>query len=147
MQIYRMVYLSDATDELTSKDLSDILEKARRNNARHGLTGVLLFHQSRFFQVLEGDKIRLTACFNRIRRDPRHTTISLMAKGPAEERAFPNWRMGYAKIEELPEQVRSAAFSLYDLVPANSEARGYDKQVRLLVRDFLASYQSLQRAS
>lgn len=141
MTIHRLVYLSDARAGLKTDDLSMILEKARQNNARLGLTGILLFHDGRFFQVLEGEMATVMTCFNKIMQDERHTAVSILTAGPAEMRAFPGWRMGYANMEELPAQARSAAFSIYDLIPPNSEERGDDEAVHGQVRDFLASYE------
>ncbi|WP_165352834.1 BLUF domain-containing protein [Loktanella sp. IMCC34160] len=139
--IHRLVYLSDGKPGLSKADLTAILEKARRNNPSKGLTGLLLYHEGRFFQVLEGDMAQVMACFSKIMMDPRHTSVAILTAGPAEARAFPGWSMGYAEVDELPTMARSAAFSIYDLIPPNSQRRGEDEDVRKQVRSFLASYE------
>lgn len=143
--LHRLVYLSDGKPGLSKADLTSILDTARRNNPSKGLTGLLLFHEGRFFQVLEGDMAHVMACFSKIMLDPRHTSVSILTAGPAQSRAFPGWSMGYAEVDELPGPARSAAFSIYDLIPPNSQRRGEDEDVRKQVRSFLASYEQFNR--
>ncbi len=139
----RLVYMSNAAANFKADDVLQILDTSRRNNAAAALSGVLIFHERRFFQVLEGDRHALVTCFNRIARDKRHANTVVLESGDAQARAFGNWRMAYARVEELPPECRHAVFSLYDMVPRNSEDRGNDEAVRLRVRDFLASCHNL----
>jgi hypothetical protein len=47
--------------------IRQILETSRRNNARDGLSGLLLLGGRRFLQVLEGPKDALDQAYARIR--------------------------------------------------------------------------------
>ena len=76
--------------------LSDILNVSKRCNTRDDISGILMYYDRLFFQVLEGDKDLVVNCYARILRDPRHSSISLMWEGEAETRAFASWAMGYA---------------------------------------------------
>ena len=73
-----------------------ILSVSRRNNARDGLTGFLLLDRYWFFQVLEGERARVFATYERIRRDPRHGDLELMSLRDPAARSFPTWSMAGA---------------------------------------------------
>ena len=141
---HRLVYLSDAAPSFQVSELPQLLTVSRANNERDGLTGLMIFHERRFFQVLEGDMNAVMTCFNRIMRDPRHENLFMIETTAAQTRAFGQWRMAYEQVSDLPVELRQTVFSIYDMVPPNSEERGDDDTVRLRVRDFLASYEKLK---
>lgn len=91
--MFRLIYVSTASDGLTETDLSDILTEATATNSRHGITGVLLFNGLNFLQMLEGVQRDVLDVFNRIVRDPRHTSVVTVLKEAAEARVFPDWSM------------------------------------------------------
>jgi hypothetical protein len=142
--LYRFIYLSAESWPLTQADIDDILLASRRNNTADGITGLLVFHDGRFLQVLEGEKEAVSACVARIRKDPRHDAIFRVENGPVEARAFEGWQMGFARPDDLPEELREAAFSIYELVQPNSPSRGDDPHVRQVVRNFMASFRFLR---
>jgi hypothetical protein len=72
---------------------NDIVSTARRNNARLGLCGFLLFDRRRFYQVLEGDCQKIDGLMDSIRRDRRHTDIDVLLREPISRRAFSEWSM------------------------------------------------------
>lgn len=73
-----------------------ILRKARTNNTRGGITGALLFDEVYFAQFLKGPEDAVTAMFDKIRRDPRHTEVTVLSRQTAHSRRFAGWAMGYA---------------------------------------------------
>ncbi len=52
--LIHLIYTSAATTEPSTAALVDILSASRRNNSRVSVTGMLLYTQDTFFQVLEG---------------------------------------------------------------------------------------------
>lgn len=143
--IYRVIYVSNAKRGMGESEVAKILESSRRHNAAGGVTGLLVFHENRFFQVLEGEREVVRNIYKRIHKDQRHTAVRLVSEEMAEARAFPKWQMGYARPDELPTKARDAAFSIYNMVSANSPERGDDDRVRLFVRSFLASLDELRK--
>ena len=96
---YRLVYTSrnhvDGGLHEQSASLSGILAVSKRNNARVGVTGALLFNSGCFAQVLEGPRTAVEATFERIQRDHRHGDVSVLQCEPVTARGFPNWSMGF----------------------------------------------------
>jgi hypothetical protein len=89
-----VAYASAASAPFTGQALSDLLLRARRTNSSIGLTGMLLYHQESFFQVLEGPPAALERLYERICADQRHTKITKLIHEPIEQRSFAEWTMG-----------------------------------------------------
>lgn len=93
MTICRLVYMSSRNFSVPL-DLQAILQISRKNNARIGVTGFLLFDGDIFAQALEGTRAAVTTTYNRISMDPRHNAIHLISCTDVQERLFPSWSMG-----------------------------------------------------
>jgi hypothetical protein len=93
-----IVYISTAVRLFSDTDLSSLLEESRGNNASHQLTGMLLFSDGTFVQVLEGDDEWVDATYDKISRDSRHKNIIVLDEGPLQERLFPEWSMGFRNV-------------------------------------------------
>jgi CheY-like chemotaxis protein len=97
--LHHLVYQSRATAPLGEAALARLLAQSRAHNAAHGLTGVLLYSDGRFVQLLEGAPGAVGAVFARIARDPRHTGVVTLADGPADHRLFGEWSMAYRAVD------------------------------------------------
>ena len=91
----QIIYESMSTTPFADRAASDILRGARPFNGMNGVTGLLCAADSRFLQVLEGPEESLDVAMDRIRADPRHHTIRVLADRPIEARAFGDWAMAY----------------------------------------------------
>lgn len=91
------LYLSSATRKLDDRDLREILEISRSRNGEAGVTGMLLFHDGNFLQLLEGEADAVEQTWGRIKNDPRHRGILVMLDEARETRLFPDWSMGFRK--------------------------------------------------
>lgn len=141
--LYQVFYTSEMTPNFTGKDLTEVLETSRINNAADDLTGLLITHNRQFFQCLEGPKDLLEKRFGRIARDPRHSGLAIVGKGPIKERSFPSWKMAFESPEKLPFAARQSVFAIYDLVPPRSPDRSEDPTTQAQIRQFLASFGQL----
>ena len=91
--MYQLVYVSTAARPFKNPELAELLEKSRQNNAADGVTGMLLYHDGNFFQVLEGDYDAVSRVFRRVERDPRHQAVSVIYEDEADKPAFNEWSM------------------------------------------------------
>lgn len=86
--------------------LADIVDTAKKNNPKHGITGVLLFDRDRFVQVIEGEKHELEDLLKIIKVDPRHDEIDVIFDVATEKQEFAEWNMdgfeigGSSKLDE-----------------------------------------------
>ncbi|MEM9670145.1 MAG: BLUF domain-containing protein [Pseudomonadota bacterium] len=91
--VKQIVYRSKATVEITPEIIGDILAVAQQNNTRFAITGLLLYGDGIFMQVLEGSPENADEIYSRIRRDRRHGDVRTIYTGYADERAYPDWQM------------------------------------------------------
>lgn len=99
--MYRMIYASSATVDVTSAVLNAIAEASQRNNAKEGITGLLLYGDRSFFQVLEGDDDVIYKMKAKIWDDPRHEGISILREAKIDTPSFPEWSMGCYRVDGL----------------------------------------------
>ena len=98
MPLYCLVYTSVSTHEMSNDDLKDLLKKSRAKNEKLNITGMLLYLDPFFIQILEGEEAVVNESFNMIKQDSRHHKVSLIYRKPIEERSFSDWTMGFNKV-------------------------------------------------
>ncbi len=96
MALVQLIYTSAVCRPLGEEGLARLLEGARRHNATHGITGMLLYCEGTFFQVLEGEPDVIEALIGRIARDPRHANLTVIVRESIPRRNFGEWTMGLA---------------------------------------------------
>ncbi|MEM6644502.1 MAG: BLUF domain-containing protein, partial [Bacteroidota bacterium] len=89
--IYYTIYTSIPTGDSSKEVIDQITDESIAWNSKHGITGILLCLEKRYFQFLEGEEKDVTEVFEMIRKDPRHTDISIRIKGFAKDRVFSEW--------------------------------------------------------
>src|SRR5210317_1400800 len=94
----QIIYLSSATRTMSQADLEDILRTARENNARLGITGMLLYGNKTFIQILEGEEGVVHELVKTIKRDPRHTNFQIVKEKPIEQHEYADWSMGFKRV-------------------------------------------------
>ena len=93
----QLLYVSNTLPDLAPDALSSILSASRRNNAMMGITGLLLYIDGGFLQMLEGDERALRELYGRIAVDCRHTNLRMMLDREVSARTFPGWSMGFER--------------------------------------------------
>jgi hypothetical protein len=78
-------------------ELNALLETARRNNERNGITGTLVYCEGSYLEVLEGESEVVYETFRRILNDTRHGGILVLSDREIREREFGEWSMGFQK--------------------------------------------------
>lgn len=96
--MFFLLYVSSAVKPFSRSDLLTLLEKCRDNNARLGITGMLLYKDGNFMQVLEGEEEPVRKLYDKIAADPRHNGEITLLQGSVEKRQFPVWSMGFRDL-------------------------------------------------
>jgi|GEM_PF-465582 len=91
----QLIYMSAATVSFTDQELAELLSKSKANNEKVEVSGLLIYHEGSFLQVLEGPEEAVLETYERIGEDPRHTEVGLLLKQEVLARSFGNWEMGY----------------------------------------------------
>ncbi|MCF8207966.1 MAG: BLUF domain-containing protein [Rhodoferax sp.] len=104
--MFYMVYVSQAKQPMDAAALGSLLQLSRKWNTVNGLTGLLIYRYSTdadkgyFIQLLEGDKLKVRALYDKIKLDKRHHTILQLSEGEIESRMFDEWAMGFKNADD-----------------------------------------------
>ncbi|MAA74871.1 MAG: hypothetical protein CMN28_09205 [Salinisphaeraceae bacterium] len=113
----KLIYASRAVRPLDDRVLTDLLGAARVYNEAQEITGMLLYADQSFVQILEGEQSEVSRLFAQIKVGLRHHEIREFGVEPIAARRFQDWAMGFAhpdrdwmrqniegyrSIEELP---------------------------------------------
>ncbi len=92
------IYASAACQPFDGAALRGLLENSRAHNEQAGITGMLLYADGSFFQVIEGPAEAVSALFARIAADPRHEQVTRIIEEPIARRRFADWSMGFPGV-------------------------------------------------
>jgi hypothetical protein len=143
--VYQIAYISSSRTLLDEAQLLDILTLSRRNNSRDGISGILMYHDQLFFHTLEGERTRTNKCFARILCDPRHSAISLMWEGEAENRAFASYAMGYAGPDKIGFNIDYRLKSLADLLEGKNATLNNDDLALQMALQIFRSFSGVEK--
>jgi hypothetical protein len=119
----QIIYESRATEQFDQGQLLGLVEHAQNRNRKDGVTGLLIYHDRTFLQILEGPEDAVLACYDRIERDPRHSDIWPLAKFELQNRAFSRWTMGLADTSSVPANMEDCTRNLEDIKKRVQEIR------------------------
>jgi hypothetical protein len=97
-RLLRLTYASRAAEWLSRDDLRQIAETAQARNRRLGLTGLLLYVEGDFLQVLEGPGTAVEQVYEQIEADTRNKWVTRLATERILRRAFEEWSMGCFEV-------------------------------------------------
>jgi FAD-dependent sensor of blue light len=96
--MFFLVYVSSAVVPFTRPELDALLAKSHENNGKSDISGMLLYKDGNFMQVLEGAEAAVRALYAKIGRDTRHRGLITLLHGPLAHRQFPAWSMGFRDL-------------------------------------------------
>lgn len=101
-----LIYISSATSWPSENDLKELLEQSRVRNLRQNITGLLLYDNATYMQVLEGSAEDVHDIYSSILKDPRNNANVTLVDEEISQRDFPNWSMGFKNLESCsPEEL------------------------------------------
>lgn len=105
----RIMYISTANTRLSGEEIDEIGRRSTVNNAKLGVTGMLLSAHEFFFQILEGEAEQVDRVLERIRCDPRHRDVLILKVEPAvTERYFGKWSMRTVRLDDTGDLILQA---------------------------------------
>jgi len=99
--LIELSYLSEAVSDMSFLGLMGLLESARALNQKSGITGILLYDNQQFGQVIEGERADVMKAWRRIQDDKRHHRVELLEIREITERNFPDWLLRFYGGETL----------------------------------------------
>lgn len=140
MSPHRIVFYSRNETKFTGSTMKEfvrgVLDSCARHDRSSGLTGALLFNESFFVQVMEGDATALSAKMWSLAEDKRHSLMVIMAAGCVPKRSFLTWSVGYAGRSEALDRLYLRYGTSPSLDPTTMTAEG----VMALMEEFMAAH-------
>lgn len=96
-------YISDSSRDVSADLLTELYSKAKSNNSKNNITGVLVYKNHNFLQVLEGSQDIVDQTFDRIKNDSRHSNIFKVINTNIEGRIFEDYNFGFTVIDDKTE--------------------------------------------
>ena len=97
--LYHLGYVSTEAVKFSDEALVALLSEARTANTDRDVTGLLLYREGSFYQVLEGSEAAVMATFRDIEGDPRHKEVRVLFDGETDAREFADWQMGFLNLD------------------------------------------------
>jgi Sensors of blue-light using FAD len=101
LDLSHCLYISRYSGVVGQTGLRSLLQQARENNQRLGITGGLVFDGERFVQWLEGPGDAIDRLIVSLRHDDRHHDFVLLSEGPLAARRYRRWASGYAEPDSV----------------------------------------------
>ncbi len=134
--MYHLVYASSAAYLFSPSELTDLLTVSRRNNTSLGVTGLLLYKDGNFMQVLEGERETIESLYQKIEADRRHHGCLLLLKGETEKRQFADWAMAFRDLNSARVQDVEGYSTFLDSARADPAAPVDPTRVQRLLQTF-----------
>jgi hypothetical protein len=96
--MYFLIYSSYAVPGFKEDDLKLMLIQAREKNKEHRVTGMLLYFDGKFLQLIEGEQQIIKQLYQNILNDQRHTKVTLLKDGEIDVPFFADWSMSYKSV-------------------------------------------------
>jgi len=84
----QIIYLSSAVKLMSNDELQALLNHSRPANEAKDISGMLIYDDGNFIQVLEGEEQRLDELLKIIHKDTRHKGVIEINREPIEKREF-----------------------------------------------------------
>ncbi len=134
--MYHIIYMSTAVRRFSGEELEALLTISRRNNPAWGVTGLLLYKDFSFLQVLEGEQATVEKLYSKIVQDNRHYGCTVFIREPILAREFADWSMGF---RDLDRSNGPASEGFNDILQADkTDISGFPRKVRAFMKIFVA---------
>ena len=134
---HRLIYESEAAENVTDADFRMIAMFSRMANQRAGISGLLLHCNGKIMQVLEGPQESVKELYSKIENDKRHIRVKLLMDTSVEKPIFSEWSMGFRPVKNM-EQMEAffelSKNSLEDAIPVQA-----DNELRKVIGEFARS--------
>jgi hypothetical protein len=135
----QLVYVSNRKPNCTAAEIDKILASCKKNNPPLDITGILLYSETKFIQLVEGEAKVIMGLYDKIKADDRHSNTMMIAYSPIKEKSFPSWHMGSKKLTssdvEFNTEISAEDKVIFDNLMTGKEENG-QKVLGLLKKFF-----------
>jgi hypothetical protein len=135
--LHRIVWISEACRRYKEDELISLLNESRSYNVKNNVTGILLYDQKSFMQIMEGaEEVIDEIYYKRIVPSTHHRNVTLLYMGEIEERNFQSWSMGFFYAHDEALHKVPGYLDFQDTHASFLDLKNDDAMVRKLVEGF-----------
>lgn len=97
--LHTLCYVSNSTSKLNSAELKRLYVVTKQKNAASNISGILVYNNGNFLQIMEGSKDELFKLYEKISNDKRHHHLIELVNEPVSERLFEDYVTGFELID------------------------------------------------
>ena len=102
----RITYISRLKTKLSSYELNTLGVESQLNNKEAGITGILIYFNELFFQIIEGEDEAIHTLYKKIKEDKRHEDVlCLKTEENISELYFPEWSMKVINLDRRTDEL------------------------------------------
>lgn len=124
----QLVYVSNRKPNCTEEEIEKILASCKKNNPPLNITGILLYSDKKFIQLVEGESKVIMELYDKIKKDDRHALPMMISLNPIKEKSFPSWHMGSKKLPEskvdFKTEITSEDKGIFESILSGKEENG-----------------------
>ncbi|WP_025742888.1 BLUF domain-containing protein [Aquimarina pacifica] len=125
-------YVSTASKSLSNSDIKELFNFVEEFNNKNSITGILMYSNGNFFQILEGDEETILVLFEKIKKDSRHYDIIKMLDKEIDTSSFFKYNSSFTtRLGDQPIQIPE------NLIKQNDQAEHY-KSTYYLLQKFMS---------
>jgi hypothetical protein len=95
--------VSTAAPSLNKEGLRELYKEVIFKNAELNITGILLYSDGNFMQIMEGEAHELATLYSNIENDSRHYHLIKLTESDISQRIFENYSNGFTIVNNEPE--------------------------------------------
>ena len=103
MKTNQLIYASRTKKKLEFQDVRTMAKQFAIKNRSLCITGLLIYGNNFFMQILEGHQEDINNLYLKIAQDKRHGDLRLLNYSKIVQRQFDQWNMGCLLLETQPE--------------------------------------------
>ncbi|MDR5589550.1 BLUF domain-containing protein [Christiangramia sp. SM2212] len=92
---YAISYVSSAARDLSETEINDVLKESEIRNNQKDITGLLLYSEGNFFQVIEGEKEIIKSLYSDINKDSRHFNLIKLFEKTIQNEAYDGYKSDF----------------------------------------------------
>lgn len=130
---YAIVYVSTASTDLSKDEIISILNYSKSWNNEHDVTGLLLFSEGNFFQIIEGEKNTVSELFEDIQSDKRHQNIMQIFGKEIHKEAYDGYASDFVSEEAHYDPNRFQHYLNHIKVLDNSTQKAVENMLKVFI--------------
>jgi len=96
-------YISVTKDNVSEEKIDEMLDSLVKKNAAINISGIIIYNNNNFLQIIEGKDIIINILYNKIKKGPRHHHIIKLIDCPIEQTIFEEYKTSFTLIKNSEE--------------------------------------------